>query len=407
MCFAWQETLVVELSDLHKELQKQTRRALSELQTRLFTTYHESLAAMLRVVTDLDVAVSSAIVARAHAYTRPVLSSEGKLCIAGLRHPIIERLDNQTKYTPNDVVFDTRQTGYLVYGVNAAGKSSLMKSVGIAVIMAQAGMYVAAKRMEWAPYRNLFTRITKCDDLYNGMSSFQVEMAEVGNIVRRACARSLVIGDELCSGTETTSAVAIVGATIDELRSRRAHFILATHLHELRVLGDSIDARKGDGAAVRIRHMEALVGEDGVLTYTRRLVDGFGPDTYGIEACVGFGLPRRLCDRRGAFVGALRENQGPTLRPSSYNPDVFCGSGMCCMISGCDNTVDEVHHLVHQSTADGQGYLEDGRHKNQRSNLLPLCKKHHRLFHDGETPTLDATWVQTNHGPRLRLSGSA
>ena len=130
-----------------------------------------------------------------------------------MRHPIIERLDRGTVYVPNDISIgladDIAQTGMLLYGTNASGKSSLMKAVGLNIIMAQAGFYVAAEEFEYIPYQRLFTRILNADNIFRGESSFAVEMGELRGILKRANGNSLVLGDELCSGTENTSAQSI------------------------------------------------------------------------------------------------------------------------------------------------------------------------------------------------------
>jgi DNA mismatch repair protein MutS len=123
--------------------------------------------------------------------------------------------------------------GILLYGVNAAGKSSLGKALGLAVLMAQTGMPVAASAMTLVPYTGLFTRILGNDNLWAGMSSFIVEMTEFRSILRGAGPRSLIIGDELCAGTETASATSIVAAGIQRLADQNANFLFATHLHEL------------------------------------------------------------------------------------------------------------------------------------------------------------------------------
>ena len=137
---------------------------------------------------------------------------------------------------PNDVSLGVDGVdGVLLYGVNSVGKSSIMKAVGLAVVAAQAGMFVAADALELGerPFTGIYTRIGLRDDLARGHSTFVVEMLELRAILRRASARSLVIGDELCAGTEAQSALAIVGAGVVTLAKRGARFAFATHLHEL------------------------------------------------------------------------------------------------------------------------------------------------------------------------------
>lgn len=403
VCFDWQVRIADELAECHRDLAAATKARFREVVSRLHDRYYDVLHRLFMLVAELDVAASGAAVASAYSYTMPVVAEDGpsRLVARGLRHPIIERLDTATEYVDNDVCFGAEKgLGYLVHGVNAAGKSSLMKSVGLAVIMAQAGLFVPAARLELRPYRNLFTCILKRDNLFLSLSSFQMEILGIGDIIRRCDGASLVIGDELCSGTETTSAVAIVGASIDHLSRRGTHFMFATHLHELQTLPD-IATNPG----VRFVHMSVETDSAGALKYTRKLTTGSGPDTYGVEACSGFGLPAdflRRCKRYRAF---LKTGGTSGLRASSYNRTVLFGGQ--CAVAGCGRPSADMHHIVHQQHADaGTGHLSDGRHKNARSNLMPLCKYHHQRAHRPGAPDIVAKWVMTSAGPRIEILDS-
>lgn len=396
VAFAWQTRLVDRLHDCHRELLAGTKARLARFVEATNDRYGSALSTLCEFVAELDITVSSATIADMYAYVRPTILSSGDatLRIDGLRHPVIERLDNSTAYTCNDICFDTTRRGYLVYGVNAAGKSSFMKAIGLAVIMAQAGLFVPASQMTLRPYRNLFTRINKKDDIFRGLSSFQVEMLEVAGIIKRCGPHSLVIGDELCSGTETTSAISIMGASINHMIQREGHFLFATHLHEL----TKIPCIQHD--ALKIVHMEATV-DGACLVYTRKLREGSGPDTYGINACVGIGVPESFIkEAREVRKALLNPNNESLLKSSQYNPKVLFGAGTRCSVEGCESPAAEVHHIVHQADA-VDGWLHDGRHKNDRSNLLPVCKHHHNWFHSASPPT--ATWRSTSHGVRVEI----
>ena len=153
-----------------------------------------------------------------------------------MRHPLIERIQDELEYVGNDVKIN--KEGILLYGINASGKSSFMKAVGLNIIMAQSGMFVAAENMVYYPYKRIFTRISGMDNIYKGMSSFTVEMTELRNILQRCNKYSLVIGDEICCGTESISGIAIVSAGIDTLINKGVSFIFATHLHRLSTMDE-------------------------------------------------------------------------------------------------------------------------------------------------------------------------
>lgn len=149
---------------------------------------------------------------------------------------MIEHLNDGIPYVPNDVALSCPSSGphgMLLYGVNAVGKSSLGKAVGVSVVMAQAGMFVPCAALDLGPFEQLWTRIGMRDDMGRGRSTFVVEMLELRNVLRSADARTLVIGDELCAGTEAASALSIVGAGIATLCERGSAFVFATHLHQV------------------------------------------------------------------------------------------------------------------------------------------------------------------------------
>jgi DNA mismatch repair ATPase MutS len=380
-----------------------------ELQAELVAAHSDTVWAVVRAVERLDVAATCARNARDMRHVRPELAVGGAAAGAAgaaaasvdaraLRHPIIESLrgpaERREAYVPNDVALGCRccaprgagagacacKRGLLLYGVNAVGKSSVMKAVGLAVVMAQAGMFVAADALRLAPFASLFTRIGLRDDLAAGHSTFAVEMLELRAILRRAGPGSLVIGDELCAGTEAASALAIVGAGVAQLAERGAAFVLATHLHELVALPQVRDAPGVHAMHLSVRHDAAT----GRLEMGRTLTPGPGLQTYGLEVCRALDMGeaflaaadaiRRVVLDEGAGEGAGEGGAGggPVRRRASrYNARVLvdrCGV--------CGNAAQETHHIVPQAVA-------DARVKNRAHNLVPLCTPCHDAVHAG------------------------
>ena len=181
-------------------------------------------------ISNIDYIKSNTKCKQEYNYSKPTFNNN--LTIKGLRHPVIERLDTGIEYVKNDLSFD-EQTGILLFGLNGVGKSSLMKAVGLNVIMAQAGMYVPADNFEYTPYKKIFTRISGEDNIFKGKSSFMIEMEELRSILKYADNESLVLGDEICRGTETISALSIVTSSVLALSKKKSSFIFATHLHKL------------------------------------------------------------------------------------------------------------------------------------------------------------------------------
>ena len=215
-------------------------------------------------------------------YCRKTITQPSFINAKQVRHPIIERINDNYEYIPNDVnLSQDSVSGILLYGCNMCGKSSYMKSVGLNVIMAQAGFYTAADSFEFFPYEYIFTRISGNDNLFENQSSFAVEMLELRNIFKRCNNRSLVLGDELCRGTESVSGKAIVAAGICKLRATDSQFIFATHLHGL----DSIDEVKSL-TNVKAYHLSVeYCRTTERLIYDRHMREGSGSSLYGLEVC--------------------------------------------------------------------------------------------------------------------------
>ena len=350
-------------------------------------------------IATIDVQSTNAMNAHEYNYVCPEVHSlqEGASFIKAeqLRHPIIERIQKRTDYVANDICLDPSKPGLLLYGVNSSGKSSLMKAIGLSIIMAQSGMYVPCRLMKFAPYMNLFTRISGNDNIYQGLSSFAVEMTELKNIVLRADKRSLVLGDELCAGTESVSAISIVASGIDMLLKKKSVFVFATHLHELIRIPDVDNYIRLDVLHVAHMHTEA---QNGRIIYDRMLRPGSGSDVYGIEVCRGLGMPEdfmRFAERVRRIVKGDSHSFVPD-RQSRYNARVLIGMcAVCRSAPACDT-----HHIRYQQNADKNGFIEGTHvHKNMVSNLVPLCSRCHLSEHNGSLRING--WIQTSDGIEL------
>ena len=147
-----------------------------------------------------------------------------------MRHALIEHLNKEEAYVPNDISLEVDKNGMLLYGTNAVGKSSLIKSIGISIVLAQSGMFVPCSSFVYFPYKSVFTRILGNDNIFKGLSTFAVEMCELRTILTNCCENSLVLGDELCSGTEIDSALAIFASGVNYLCKKKATSVSYTHL---------------------------------------------------------------------------------------------------------------------------------------------------------------------------------
>lgn len=328
-------------------------------------------------IAEIDVSLSGHKVSKLYNHVKPTPKENTALSITDLRHPLIEKNQESGIYVPNSLYFN-EYDGMLLYGINSSGKSSLMKSVGIAVMLAQSGFFVPAKEMVFTPFDALFTRIESRDNLAKGLSTFAVEMMELKNIFSRATKNSLVLGDEISHGTETLSALSIVASAIMKLSKLNANFIFATHLHQLTSLSE-IRACKN----VVSKHLSVYFDEKkSKLIYNRTLQEGNGSSVYGLEFAKSIYMDSEFLTTAETIRKQLSNDYNDLeliiqKKRSKYNKNLIVST---CAI--CGDVIDDVHHITEKSKADGD--FIDHFHKHHKYNLIPLCKKHHNLVHKGK-----------------------
>jgi DNA mismatch repair protein MutS len=335
--------------------------------------YKSQIETIVHYVMELDMIITKAFLAKKFNYCKPEIDVEAEcsfLKAENMRHVLIEHLQQDESYVPNDVELgeNTSQRGILLYGTNAVGKSSLIRSIGICVVMAQAGLFVPCSSFIFKPYKSLFTRILGNDNLFKGLSTFAVEMSELRTILNNANENSLVLGDELCSGTETTSAISIFMAGIIQLEAKLSSFIFATHFHE--ITDDELIKKLNK---IVFKHMEVIYdARDDCLIYNRKLKNGSGTSMYGLEVCKSLHLPEDFLELANSIRRERCNDENILLRKKArYNSKKIKGKCELCGEEGVD-----IHHLMPQNLADKDGFINH-MHKNHKSNLANICKKCH------------------------------
>lgn len=358
-------------------------------------------------VIETDLTSCAAEAADKRRFCRPEIcddDSDSFVIVKDLRHAIIEALHTGIQYVPTSLALGTSlavddefaemkgMNGMLLYGCNSAGKSSLMKAMGLSVILAQAGFYVPASEFRLRPFTNLMTRILGNDDLFKGHSSFATEMTELCGILKRANERTLVLGDEIANSTESTSGLAIVAASVDRLSRQRSKFIFATHLHELAKLPciNGLDD---------VKHFHLEIRYDATLdalVYDRRLRSGSGNAVYGLEIARAMGMDDEFLETAHKIRRELlqKDLEVVSTKTSRYNAKLNIGPCQVCMMPG-----EHTHHIREQHEADEDGMI-GAMHKNDLSNLVILCESCHDKVH--LTRDLDIRgYVQTTSGRKL------
>ena len=450
LTYVFKQTLILR-NEIAQEVAAVFSAFLGELESR----WYDAISRIIQWIIRLDVLQSKAYMAKEYHYCKPVIDTDAEqsfFSVGGLRHVLIEHIQQNELYVANDLTLSAGSTGaacadasaegvddavsitslssdsagssaagdasaygvdasaygrvaaeetttslvngILIFGTNAVGKTSFIRAVGIAVIMAQCGMYVPATTFTYKPYTAIFSRILGNDNLFRGLSTFAVEMSELRVILKSADENSLVLGDELCSGTEMESALSLFSAGLIELHKKRATFLFATHFHEI-TRYDEIRAL----SRMRLKHMSVRYDAAAqTLVYDRLLKDGQGTRMYGLEVCKSLYMDADFLEMAYEFrskyfcngnrgVGGTGTGAGAAGGELGHGRSAYNAKKIRGMCEMCMETMsEEVHHLAPQAAADENGFITTNGgafHKNHVANLASVCSRCHDKLHSG------------------------
>ena len=365
------------IQDSNRKMSIRLEQIYMEWLQKMKETLCDALMNIIQYITELDIMITNAYVAKKYNYCKPTLEmhddSISFFDAKGMRHPLIEQMNAEELYVPNDVSLGKDPIGILLYGTNAVGKTSLIRAIGISLTMAQCGMYVPCSSFNYAPYHTIYTRILGNDNIFKGMSTFDVEMSELLKIIVNGDKHSLILGDEICSGTETISATSIITSTIQWLYNKSMSFMFATHFHEISAREEITSLSK-----LALKHMTIRYDkQSGKLVYGRKLQKGSGKSLYGLEVCKFLGFPNEMIENAQLLRNKYNPNTADhsilsLVKGSSYSSQktrIFCES--------CKTKVAiDMDHIREQSESNKVGFIE-GFHKNHPANLQALCKACH------------------------------
>ncbi len=264
----------------------------------------ERVAKTAAAAAALDLHASFAQIASSGRWVRPTLSASPRLAIRDGRHPLVEALRREEPFVPNDCDLSVERRILLVTGPNMGGKSTYLRQVATAVLLAQAGAFVPASRVEMSIVDRIFTRVGAADNISRGESTFMVEMLEAAAILREATPRSLVILDEVGRGTSTFDGLSIAWALVEHLHDtpeKGAFTLFATHYHELTEI-----ALVRPGVANATMAVKEI---DGRVVFLRKVIAGSADRSYGIHVAELAGLPRALIERAREILSNLEKQE--------------------------------------------------------------------------------------------------
>jgi len=386
---------IKELSNLLNILTNKLATLLKEYfkndMLNLYNEFKDVLHVWTNKIGYIDFMNSGALCAIDNHYSKPYAKQSITSYFKGvdMRHPIIEKINTTTNYVPHTLELGTEeQNGILLYGINSSGKSTLMKSIGLNIILAQIGYYTATKSFEFSPYKTLFTRISGNDNMFKGLSSFMVEMMELIAILKRNDKNTLVIADEICRGTEILSASTIVCYMLEKLSKSNTSFITATHLHNIAHL-ETITNLK----SLKSKHLKLTYDTtNDMLVYDRCLSDGHGESFYGLQVAKYLMKDKEFNERTSEILNEY--NSTNNSKQSKYNNNIYMDNCQICKIK--DKL--ETHHIVWQKDFDKNNINKTKLHlqKNNESNLVTLCMACHDKVDKNEI--VINGWVETSNG---------
>jgi DNA mismatch repair protein MutS len=367
-----------KLMNTRELLQTKIQNIYKEKLNYYYTTYKDLFQSLKYIVEILDITFSNIKCKNMYKYCKPEIKENeySTFQAKGIRHPVIERINQDTMYVPNDVDLN----GMILYALNSCGKSSLLRSVGLCVIMAQCGLYVPCESFVFTPFFNIVSQVDFHDNILKAQSSFVAEMMGLKKILNVANERTLVLSDELTKGTEAISAASILAAAAIELANRNTKFIFTTHLQDVAKL-DQVKKCKN----IQICHLSVDISGNNIV-FQRKLQDGPCSELYGLEVAKAVGLDKQLLDRsfkiRDFLIGKRKDIVSN--RRSRYNTNKIMDKCEICNytpVKSTDIPLD-CHHINFQCNADNNDF--NGHfHKNSKHNLVCLCKQCHQAVHNG------------------------
>jgi len=282
---------------------------LKELENEVFFNIKEKIVKKSKEILDnakiigkLDTLICFSNVAMENGYSKPNLSEDNILHIENGRHPVIETLNMEEPFVPNNLIMkeDEDSLFHILTGPNMSGKSTFLRQNALILILAQIGSFVPAKKMIFKPIDKIFSRVGASDNLAQGESTFMVEMLEASFILHNATPHSFIVLDEIGRGTSTFDGLSLAWAISEYIyKNINSKTLFATHYHELTELEDLYDGIKNYNVQVK--------DWDQKVVFLRKIVQGRSDKSYGIHVARLAGLPEDVIERSRDILFNLEE----------------------------------------------------------------------------------------------------
>jgi len=344
-----------------KELEEKIVNAeeiINDLEYEIFNTIRENVEKETKNILEtaqniaiIDVLTCFAEIAEQNNYCRPIINNGNKIIIKSGRHPVVEQLNIEEQFIPNDCYLDNENDQLLIItGPNMAGKSTYLRQVALICIIAQMGCFVSAKSATIGVIDQIFTRIGASDDLARKLSTFMIEMTETAKILNFATPKSLIIIDELGRGTSTSDGQSIAMATLEKLHRLKIKTLFSTHYHQLTDI---------NLPGVKNYHLDIIENDDGSINFVRTLKPGSTDKSYGIHVAKLAGIPDDVIirafeileqiEKKDPFRTTVREN-GEIESSSMYYDKIINGKKL--KLEKLDSELKNLKGLLNECNED-------------------------------------------------------
>jgi DNA mismatch repair protein MutS len=376
-----------KLMEYNKDFNIKSQELFIKSTLKLSKKYNKLFVDMAHFVGTIDILMCNVQLYKKHKYTCPILVENDSSFIntKNIRHPIIEKILKDVPYIENDICLDDSNNMVLV-GCNSSGKSSMLRSLGLNLILAQCGLFVSASHFEYSIFTKLICQVDLTDNFFKNASSFITELKGLSFILENCDKNSLVLTDELVKGTEAISASTLFASTIDSLSQMKTKFLFTTHLHDI---CDLNIIKKNNG--IKFYHMDSII-TDNQIVFLRKLKLGTIDSMYGLEVAKTL-LKKKFIDKAFKIRQEILEGAKKKTKSSNYNVEKKL---IKCEICNSTNLL-ETHHIINQCESDTTGFFKKKSfHKNAKHNLACLCKNCHLQVTHGTI--IVNGYIQTSNG---------
>lgn len=279
-----------ELARAQLEEEQEVRRILQELSG--LVAAEEGLDGTLWAISELDLTAAKALLARDWQLSRPERADRGCYVLEQLRHPLIENA------VANNLELNETTRLLLITGPNMGGKTATLKTLGLLVVMHQCGLYVPAQRAKLPIVQDILVDIGDDQSIEANLSTFAAHLRSLQQIIAHAHPDTLLLIDELGSGTDPNEGAALSQAILWQLLQQGARGVITSHLAPLKLFAIETEGVHNASMGFDLEH----------LAPTYRLLVGQPGRSYALSIARRLGFPEQILQQAESILGPEGNN---------------------------------------------------------------------------------------------------